>query len=152
MDNVPVGNAVIRQLLKLKLMKIKNETDSLNDLIVFMEQKRAYELDLLKQQWDEITESIHPMSIMKNLVHDVAESDEIKNKMVDSIMGFSTDFIIKKLLTANSQNFIVNLMAPAIQSGVTNLVSIHSDRLKLMVTNLLNRFLKINIAETREKL
>lgn len=152
MDNVPVGNAVIRQLLKLKLMKIKNERDSLNDLIVFMEQKRAYELDLLKQQWDEITESIHPMSIMKNLVHDVAESDEIKNKMVDSIMGFSTDFIIEKLLTANSQNFIVNLMAPAIQSGVTNLVSIHSDRLKLMVTNLLNRFLKINIAETREKL
>lgn len=124
-------------------MKTKNETDSLNDLIILVEQKRAYELELLKEQLHLVGESLDPLNLIKSVFHEVVDAPEIKNNLVNSAIGLFTGFISKKLLTGNSHNSLKKILGILIQFGVTNVVSKHSDDLKTIVKNLLSRFSKI---------
>lgn len=123
-------------------MKTKNETDSLNDLIIITEQKRAYELELLKKQLHLVSENLNPVNLIKSVFHEVVASPEIKNNLVNSAIGLSTGFLSKKLLTGNSQNSFKKVLGTLIQFGVTNIVSKHSDNLKLITKNLISRFWK----------
>lgn len=123
-------------------MKTKNETDSLNDLIIITEQKRAYELELLKKQLHLVSENLNPVNLIKSVFHEVVASPEIKNNLVNSAIGLSTGFLSKKLLTGNSQNSFKKVLGTLIQFGVTNIVSKHSDDLKLITKNLISRFWK----------
>lgn len=124
-------------------MKTKNETDSLNDLIILVEQKRAYELELLKEQLYLVSESLDPINLIKNVFHEVVDSPEIKNNLVNSAIGLFTGFISKKVLTGNSHNSFKRVLGTLIQFGVTNVVSKHSDDVKTIVKNLFSRFSKI---------
>lgn len=124
-------------------MKTKNETDSLNDLIILVEQKRAYELELLKEQLYLVSESLDPINLIKNVFHEVVDSPEIKNNLVNSAIGLFTGFISKKALTGNSHNSFKRVLGTLIQFGVTNVVSKHSDDVKTIVKNLFSRFSKI---------
>jgi hypothetical protein len=124
-------------------MKTKNETDTLNDLIILVEQKRAYELELLKEQLHLVSENLHPLNLIKSVFHEIVDSPEIKNNLVNSAIGLFTGFISKKVLTGNTHNSFKKILGTIIQFGVTNVVSKHSDDLKSIVKNLLNRFSKI---------
>jgi hypothetical protein len=124
-------------------MKTKNETDTLNDLIILVEQKRAYELELLKEQLHLVGENLHPLNLIKSVFHEIVDSPEIKNNLVNSAIGLFTGFISKKVLTGNTHNSFKKILGTIIQFGVTNVVSKHSDDLKSIVKNLLNRFSKI---------
>lgn len=124
-------------------MKTKNETDSLNDLIIVIEQKRAYELELLKEQFHLVSENLNPLNLIKNVFHEVVDAPEIKNNLVNSAIGLFTGFISKKMLMGNPHNSLKKILGTLIQFGVTNVVSKHTDDLKSIVKNILSHFLKI---------
>jgi hypothetical protein len=125
-------------------MKTKNETDSLNESIVMLQNKRAQELDELKQQLHIACESLKPLNLIKSAFHEVADSAEIKNNLVNSAIGLGTGFVSKKLLLGSSHNPFKKIMGTLIQFGVANVISKHVDDIKSIGGNLLNRFLKSN--------
>lgn len=120
-------------------MKTKNETDSLNELIITMEKKRAYELDLLKDQLHIGCESLRPLNLIKHVFHDITDSPEVKHNLVNSAIGLGTGFLSKKLLTGNTHNPIKKVFGTLLQFGVAKVVAKHTDDIKLIAGNLLKR-------------
>lgn len=125
-------------------MKKTNETDSLNELILFQEQQYDTDLRLLKKQLHIAYESVKPINLIKNLVHDVTTSSEIKNDLGTNIMGLVTGFISKKLLVGNNSNrgIFKTIFGTILQFGIANVISKHSDDIKAFGTTLLNSLFK----------
>ena len=128
-------------------MKKTNETDSLNELLIIQEQQYDTDLRLLREQLHIAYESIKPVNLVKNLVHDVTASPEIKNDVISNVMGLVTGFISKKLIMGdNSKNgFFKKLFGTVLQFGVTNVIATHSDDIKAVGTTLYNFFQKKDV-------
>ncbi|HKO77841.1 MAG TPA: hypothetical protein VJU52_11510 [Flavobacterium sp.] len=125
-------------------MKMRNETDSLNELIAIQEQKYDSELKALKEQFDLTYESLKPVSLIKSLFHEVTTSPEIKNDLVGNTIGLGAGFLSKKLLVNNSHSPIKKVLGTILQFAMANVVAKHSDSIKNIGSNLLNIFLHKN--------
>lgn len=121
-------------------MRSKNETDSLNELIILQELKYDTELELLKEQFHIAYESIKPVNLIKSVLHEVTASPEIKNDMASNVIGLGTGFLSKKLLVDGSHSPIKRVIGTVVQFAIANLVSKHSDTIKTIGGNLLNHF------------
>lgn len=119
-------------------MKKPNETDALNELILRQEQQYEVDLSALKQQFDIAYESLKPINLIKNLVHEVSTSPEIKSDMLDNLIGLGTGYISKKLLLDTSNSPIKQGFGYLLQFAVGNAVSKHTDTIKTVGANLLN--------------
>jgi len=120
-------------MLKQNVMKTKNQTDLLNELIISTRNKRAYELESLREEIHGVCESLRPFNLIKEVFQEVANSSEIKHNMTNSTIGFVTGFFFKKLLMGNSKNFGKKILGTVIHFGVANLVSKHFDEIKMLV-------------------
>lgn len=125
-------------------MKNKNETDALNDLILAQEMRCAHDLEQLKNQFHVAYESVKPLNLVKNLFHEVTATPEIKNDLVSNAIGLSTGVLSKFILLGTSHNPITKVLGTVFEFAVANMVSKHSDRIKLIGGNLLKHFLKKN--------
>jgi hypothetical protein len=121
-------------------MKNRNETDSLNELIILQEQKHDNELGLLKEQFHVAYESLKPINLIKSVFHEVTASPEIKNDLVSNVIGLGTGFISKKLLIDGSHSTIKKIAGTVLQFAVATLVSKHSDTIKTIGDNLVKHF------------
>lgn len=125
-------------------MKMINETDSLNELIVLEEERYDYELKALKEQFDLTYESLKPVNLIKSLFHEVTTSPEIKNDLVGNTIGLGAGFLSKKFFGANPQSPVKRILGTAVQFAITNMVAKHSDSIRNIGSNLLNHFLHKN--------
>ena len=123
-------------------MKKKNETDALNDLIFLQQHQYDVDLRLLKEQLHIAYESVKPVNLIKNLVHDVTSSPEIKEDVLGNIMGLATGFISKKLMVNKDSGAVMNVLGTVLQFAVGNVVSKHSMDIKAIGTALFNNFFK----------
>jgi hypothetical protein len=121
-------------------MKNRNETDSLNELIILQEQKYDTELELLREQFHVAYESLKPINLIKSLFHEVTTAPEIKNDIVSNVIGLGTGFLSKKILTNGSHSPVKKVVGTVIQFAIANLVSKHSDRIKTIGSNLFSHF------------
>lgn len=125
-------------------MKNKNATDSLNDLILIQEMKYDNDLEQLKNQFDVAYESVKPINLIKNLVHSVTASPEIKNDLLSNVIGFGTGFISKKILLGSLHNPVTKVLGTLFEFAVANVVSKHTVGIKTIGGNLLKHFLNKN--------
>ena len=125
-------------------MKNKNATDSLNDLILVQEMKYDHTLQQLKNQFDVAYESVKPINLIKNLVHKVTASPEIKKDLVSNVIGLSTGFITKRILLGSLHNPVTKVLGTVFEFAVANLVSKNAGGIKIIGGNLLKHFLNKN--------
>lgn len=125
-------------------MKNKNATDSLSDLILIQEMKYDNDLEQLKNQFDVAYESVKPINLIKNLVHSVTASPEIKNDLLSNVIGFGTGFISKKILLGSLHNPVTKVLGTLFEFAVANVVSKHTVGIKTIGGNLLKHFLNKN--------
>lgn len=123
-------------------MKNKDETETLNAMILAEKLKHAYELEQLKDQFYVAYESIKPINLVKNLFHEITTSPEIKNNLVNNVIGLGTGFLTRSVLLGTLHNPITRLFGNALQFSVANIVSKHSEKIKLIGGNLFNHFKK----------
>ena len=123
-------------------MKNRNETETLNQLILAEETRYAYDLAQLKNQFHIAYESVKPINLIKNLFHEVTASPEIKNDLVSSVIGFGTGFLSKKLLLGSSHKPIKKIFGTLFEFAIANVASKHTAGIKLISENLWNYFLK----------
>ncbi len=123
-------------------MKKMNKTDALNELILLTEQQYYHDLRLLRGQFHVAYESVKPINLIKNLVHEVIATPEIKNDILGNIMGIATGFISKKLMVDKKSSTFKKVFGTILQFGVTNIVSKHSNDIKAVGTALFNNFFK----------
>lgn len=123
-------------------MKNRNETEALNELIIAEELKYTNDLEQLKDQFYVAYESMKPINLVKNLFHEVTASPEIKRDLVSNAIGLGTGFLTKTLLLGTLHNPVKKVFGTVFEFAVANLVSKHSDGIKLIGGNLLKHFFK----------
>jgi hypothetical protein len=123
-------------------MKKKNETDALNERIVLLQNKQALELKLLKEQFHLTYESLKPINLFKSTVDEVVSSPDIKDNMLNNVIGLAVGYLSRKVLLRASHNPIKNILGTVLQFAVANVVSKHSDTIKSTGENILQRILK----------
>lgn len=123
-------------------MKKTNETDALNELIVLTQQQYNTELFQLKEQFHIAYESVKPINLIQNFVHDVTSSPKIKEDVVGNAMGLASGFISKKLMVDHNSSPVKKVLGTIMQFAIANVVSKHSADIKAVGTALYNNLLK----------
>ena len=125
-------------------MKNKSATNTLNDLILVQEMKYDNDLNQLKNQLNVAYQSVQPINLIKNLVHKVTTSPEIKNDLLSNLIGFGTGFVSKKILLGSLHNPVTKVLGTIFEFAVANMVSKNADGIKTIGGNLLKHFFKKN--------
>lgn len=122
-------------------MKPQNQTDALNKAISLLQHKQTQELIALKEQLQLSYETLKPINLIKKTLHEVALSPDIKNNLVNNIIGLTTGYLSKKVLVGASHNPIKRVFGTVMQFAIANVVSKHSDTVKAVVEMLVHRIL-----------
>ena len=120
-------------------MENKSHIETLNERIYSLQNKKAEELKLVKEQFNLFHESIKPINLIKNAFHEMTTSPEVKGNLVDNAIGLTTGFLSKKLIFGTGLNPVRNILGTILQSAVSNLVSNHADGIKTQGANLIMR-------------
>jgi hypothetical protein len=107
-------------------MKEKDASFLLREKILLMEIQRESEIILLKNQLRLTIESLKPL----NLIKEVFTSTEMKTNVVDTALGMTSGYIIKKAIVRSSKNPFLKLLGTIIGMGAAKLVTKHPDGIK----------------------
>src|SRR5437868_953302 len=98
----------------------KNDPSILLDqLIVIKEEERSRQEQSLKQNIRNAYESLKPVNIIKNAFKDVVSSSDVKTTISDSVMGFASGVIAKKLVVGRSNNPVTSVIGLIVEKLVS---------------------------------
>lgn len=112
-------------------MKKTNETDTLNETISLLEYRQAYELRILKEQFEVTYDSLKPLNLIKSAFSEMTTSSELKGNLINNVIGISTGYLTKKVLVGSTHNPFKKILGTVLQFAITNLVTKHKDHSKL---------------------
>ena len=119
---------------------MKNETESLNDRIIYLENKRSLQQKLIKEQFHNSIERLKPLNLIKNTFQEINSPSKVKNILLKVIIGIGTGTLTKKILVRGSHNPIKQLAGSIIEFSVANKIFKNADDIKLIAENLFRRF------------
>ncbi len=105
-----------------KLEIIANTTD-LATAIKRLERRKAVMEEDLKDLFHELAEDFKPKNILKNTIHEVQESTELKHNLLKVAIGLGAGYFSRKLVVSKSAGFIKKALGTALQYGITNFVA-----------------------------
>ncbi len=118
------------------MQKINSDT-SIKDAILELEAQQANDARMLKEQFNRAFESIQPINIIKNTFKEAANSDDLKDDILNTSVGLVVGYISQKLLNNVSISPVKKLFVTAILFSITNIVAKHPEKVKAVVMNLL---------------
>ena len=118
---------------------MKTRSERLKHAITMVEAKQTFELELLKEQFHLTYESLKPINLIKNTIHDAATAPELKDNLLSNIIGLATGYLSRKVLIGRGGNPIKKLFGSILQFAVTNFVSRNSDSIKSVGENILQQ-------------
>jgi len=111
-------------------MKQPSPNDALDAAIAVLETKRDNELLQIKEQIQEVQESLKPINIIKNTFKTVSESPDLKNGIGKTVIGVASGLLVKNILFRKSHNPLKIAAGYVIQTIATGIASKHSDKIK----------------------
>jgi hypothetical protein len=121
---------------------MKSEKELLTEKIIALQALQATQLDALKQQFETTYQSLRPVNLLKNTLYEVTTSPDIKDNLLNNVIGITTGYLSKKALTGTSHNPLIKLAGSLLQFTIANVVSQHPDTIKLVGKNILQYFFK----------
>ena len=104
-------------------MSVKIEKEDLDQLISLVEERQTAELVALRQQFHLTYDSLKPLSIIKSTIAEVVSSPDIKENLLDNVIGFASGMVSKKLFIGGSHNPIKKVLGILLQLAVSNMVA-----------------------------
>lgn len=98
------------------------DNKSLNEAILFLENKRESDLYLLKEHFEFTKEQLSPMKIIKDEFNDAISSPDLKGKVIKGAVGLLSGFLAKKFVIGKAGGVVSKIAGPALQAGVTGLI------------------------------
>ena len=118
---------------------MKNKKDILKEAISLLENKQAKELKLLKEEFHTTYESLKPLNLVKNTLHQVEASPEIKKDILTNTIELATNYLSKKVLTNPVHAPIKKVLGSILQLAMANILDKHSETITNSGENLLKR-------------
>jgi hypothetical protein len=111
-------------------MKKSSELQALTKSIHRLQTQRSHELILLRNQFHLTYESLKPINLIKHTFTEVSSSPEIKEGMLNNVIGLTTGYVTKAILIGSSANPIKKILGTLLQFTVATLVAQNSDSIK----------------------
>lgn len=132
-----------------------NSDSDLRMAILELEQKRAKEGEMLKKQLFLTVESVKPINLLKQTVHEAAVSRELLDDLVGLTIGMTAGYLAKIMFDGKTKSPLKRLFGIALQIGITNAVAKNPEVIKFLAKGLINliantRQTEIASAETHE--
>lgn len=129
-----------------KLQKIAN-TSELTTAIKRLERKIKLQEAELQDQFHSILVSFKPTNILKNTIHEVQESPELKHNLFKVALGLGAGYFSRKMVVGKSAGIVKKALGTALQYGITQFVAKKNENGTTSETpkkkNLLQRILAI---------
>ena len=121
-------------------MKNSNALILLKESILLMELDQEKNRLLLKEEFKQTFESLRPANLIKNTFHDLTQSPDFKDDLLDSALGIATGFISKKIVVGNTHNPLKQIMGVLLQLAITSLVTKNADGIKSSISAMISKF------------
>ena len=108
---------------------IKNQ-QSLAEAIIALENKQRFEENLLKAHFKHTLSSLNPVNIIKDKFKETFSAPAFKNKMVQGTLGIATGLLTNSILTGPAGNFLNNVLANLLQTGISKITTYPRQSLK----------------------
>jgi len=123
-------------------MKKSRESKTLQESINRLQIQRSHELILLRDQFHVTYESLKPINLIKHTFKEVSSSTEIKDGMLNNVIGLTTGYFTKAILIGASANPIKKILGTLLQFTVATLVAQNSDSIKSIGKVVLDKLFK----------
>jgi len=126
--------------------KINSDSD-LRMAILELEEQRAKEGEMLKKQLFLTVESVKPINLLKQTVHEATVSRELLDDIVGLSIGMTAGYLAKKLFDGKTKSPVKRLFGIALQIGITNAVAKNPEVIKFLAKGLINLIVKAHPTE-----
>jgi hypothetical protein len=116
--------------------------EGLKNAIQIIELEHEYKQQLLKEQFRLTFESLKPINIIKDTLHDITSSPYLVDNILGATVGLATGYISRKIVVGGSASLIRKLLGSVLQFGVTNVVSQHPESIKSIGQYIYQRILR----------
>jgi len=123
---------------KIKSMQQVTNSQTLRQSIESLKLKRELVLLDMKENFEEVCESLRPSNIIRNSIEGIVDSGKTGN-LGDAAIGVASGLLVKNILFKSSTNPLKKLAGTAIQALVTRIASRNSDKIKESGKNILQR-------------
>jgi hypothetical protein len=107
-----------------------SSTASLKNAIQLLEVDLGIKGDLLKDQFYLTVESLKPVTLIKNALHDVSASPKLVDNILGITMGIASGFLTNRVFVGASGSLVRKLLGSVLQFGVTNVVAHNPETIK----------------------
>jgi hypothetical protein len=116
-----------------------NSIANLKAAIRLLEIKQADEKQLLREQLKITTESLKPINLIKHTLIELTTLPEIKESLLNTVIGLVTGYLSKKIVIGSTHNPIKQILGYALQLGVTGVASKNADDIKSVVGGFISK-------------
>ncbi len=121
-------------------MEKKYTSESLKEEIRLMEIRHSEEGRLLKQQLITTYESLSPVAFIKDTLSQISTTPDLRNSLIDTLVGITTGYITKKMIVGRSENRMLRYAALLVQYGITTVVARNYESIKNSVVLFLQQY------------
>src|ERR1019366_2077018 len=105
-----------------------NNISELDTAIKRLERKKLLLEENLKDDFHTLLESLKPANILKNTIHEIRESTEIKHNLFKVALGLGAGYFSGKLVVGKSAGIVKKALGTVLQYGITNFVAKKNDK------------------------
>jgi Leucine-rich repeat (LRR) protein len=123
---------------------MQNITSSLalKNAIQLLEVEQSIKAQELRDQFYITLDSLKPVTIIRNALHDISASPHLVENILGTAMGIASGFLTNTIFVGASGNLVRKLLGSVLQFGVTNVVAQHPDTIKSYGQMILQFFLR----------
>ena len=121
---------------------MKNKTDALKERISVMEIQQAKELAVLREQIHLTYDTVKPLNFLKTTFREFTSSPDLKDNIVDNVIGLTTGYLSKKVLIGAAHNPITKVAGTILHFAIAKVVSKHSETIKAIGGLIIRRIFK----------
>ena len=119
-------------------MKKYNSIAHLRESILVLEIQQANQAALVKEEFKQTIENLNPVNILKNKFKNVISNPDLKTNVLNTILGFTSGMIAKKLFLGKSDNPLKKLFGIILEVTVANKVAKNAEQIKSTGIHLIN--------------
>src|SRR5438128_479812 len=115
------------EIAESKLEMIANTSD-LEVAIKRLERRKILMEEELRDDMHTLLETLKPANILRNTIHEVQESTELKHNLFKVALGLGAGYFSRKLILGKSKGLVKKALGTALQYGITNFVAKKNDK------------------------
>lgn len=119
-----------------------NKAKVLHEALELLRARQAQELTTIKTQFELTHQYFVPSQFFKNILQEVVTKPNIKNDLMDLIIGLIMGYLSKKMVIGSTRNPIKKVFGWVLEFVIANFTAKHTQAIKSIGGYVIKRFFK----------